>query len=90
MSSILEISMMVLFGFSWPNNIIKSLKNKSTQGKSLAFLILIDLGYVCGIASKLIYGVFLWYVLLFYILNFIMVSIDLFLYFYYSKKERNI
>ena len=39
---ILEILMLVAFGFSWPNNIIVSIKNKSTKGKSLMFLLFID------------------------------------------------
>ncbi len=85
---ILEIAMIVAFGFSWPQNIITSLKNKSTRGKSLAFLILIDTGYVCGILGKLLSGNIVWYVLFFYVLNFIMVSADLCLYFYYRSKER--
>ena len=88
MAQFLEISMIVLFGFSWPNNIITTLKNKSTKGKSLAFLLLIDIGYVCGIAAKLISGNIVWYVLFFYILNFIMVSTDLILYFCYRTKEK--
>ena len=88
LAQILEIIMIVAFGFSWPNNIITSLRNKSTKGKSLAFLLLIDFGYICGIAGKIIGGNFLWYVLFFYILNFVMVSIDLCLYFYYRAKER--
>lgn len=89
MSSVLEIAMIVLFGLSWPNNIIQSLKNKSTKGKSLPFLILIDLGYVCGILGKILAGSFLWYVMFFYVLNFIMVSADLSLYFYYYSKEKS-
>jgi len=88
MTQILEIAMIVLFGLSWPNNIITSLRNKSTKGKSLAFLILIDTGYVCGILAKLISGRIIWYVLFFYVLNFVMVTIDLCLYFYYRNKER--
>ena len=88
MSEILEICMIVAFGFSWPNNIITSLRNKSTKGKSLAFLILIDTGYICGIVSKLLAPSFKWYVMFFYVLNFIMVSIDLCLYFYYRSKEK--
>ena len=88
MAQILEIAMIVAFGLSWPNNIITTLRNKSTKGKSLAFLLLIDFGYVCGIAAKLIAGNPVWYVLFFYVLNFIMVSTDLCLYFYYRKKER--
>lgn len=89
MSEILEICMVVLFGCSWPNNILTTLKNKSTKGKSLAFLLLIDIGYICGIASKLLAGSFKWYVMFFYVLNFIMVTTDLCLYFYYQKKEKH-
>lgn len=87
-AQILEIAMIVAFGFSWPNNIITTYKNKSTKGKSLAFLLLIDTGYVCGIIGKLLSGNIVWYVLFFYVLNFIMVTADLVLYFYYRNKER--
>lgn len=88
MAQVLEIAMMIAFGFSWPNNILITLKNKSTKGKSLAFLLLIDFGYICGIAGKIIGGHFVWYVLFFYILNFVMVTTDLILYFYYRAKEK--
>ena len=88
MSEVLEIVMVVMFGCSWPNNIITTLKNKSTKGKSLAFLLLIDIGYVCGIAAKLLAPSFKWYVMFFYVLNFIMVTTDLSLYFYYRKQEK--
>lgn len=88
MAQILEICMIVAFGLSWPNNILTTLRNKSAKGKSLAFLVLIDIGYVCGIASKIIGGNYVWYVLFFYILNFCMVSTDMALYFYYRHKEK--
>ena len=87
-AQILEIIMIVAFGFSWPNNIITTLKNKSTKGKSLAFLLLIDFGYLCGIVGKILGGNIVWYVMFFYLLNFVMVSIDLCLYFYYKSKEK--
>ncbi len=87
-AQILEIIMIVAFGFSWPNNIITTMKNKSTKGKSLAFLLLIDIGYACGIVGKILGGNIVWYVMFFYVLNFIMVSIDLGLYFYYKSKEK--
>ena len=80
MSEILEIFMIVSFGFSWPMNVIKSYKTRTTKGKSLAFLLLILFGYVCGITSKLIAPTFKWYVLFFYVLNLLMVSTDLLLY----------
>ena len=85
---IFEILMMVAFGFSWPNNIATTLKNKSTKGKSLPFLLLIDTGYLCGIVGKILTLNLVWYVMFFYVLNFIMVTTDICLYFYYYLKEK--
>ena len=81
MSELLEIFMIVSFGFSWPMNVIKSYRARTTKGKSLWFLLLIITGYVFGIAGKLIGGNFKWYVLFFYVLNLVMVLTDLVLYF---------
>ena len=84
---ILEMIMIITFGASWPFNVIKSYKSRTAKGKSLQFLILIDLGYVAGIASKFLNEGYMnnigskWYVLFFYVLNFIMVTADMFLYF---------
>ena len=86
MSEILEIIMIVSFGASWPLNVLKSYRARTTKGKSLAFLCLILFGYVAGITSKLVNDAYMasfaekWYVLFFYVLNFIMVSADLCLY----------
>jgi hypothetical protein len=86
MAEILEIVMIVSFGISWPMNVIKSYKARTTKGKSLAFLLLILFGYVAGIASKFVNEAYMasfatkWYVLVFYIINFIMVSVDLGMY----------
>ena len=77
MSEFLEICMVVSFGISWPLNVMKSYKARTTKGKSLAFLVLIFFGYICGIASKLLAPSFKWYVLFFYVLNFIMGGADL-------------
>jgi len=87
MAELLEITMIVSFGISWPLNVIKSYKARTTKGKSLAFLLLIFFGYIAGITSKLVNPVYMqqigekWYVLFFYCLNFVMVGIDLLLYF---------
>ena len=81
MSEILEIAMVVSFGCSWPLNVMKSYKARTTKGKSLGFLLLIFFGYICGIASKLMAPSFKWYVLFFYVLNFIMVGADLVIYY---------
>ena len=94
MSEILEVIMIVSFGASWPLNVIKSYKAKTTKGKSLAFLCLILFGYVAGIISKLLNEAYMmsfsskWYVLFFYVLNFLMVGTDLCLYFRNYKLEK--
>lgn len=86
MSELLEITMIVSFGASWPLNVIKSYKARTTKGKSLAFLFLIFFGYIAGIASKLVNETYMasigqkWYVLFFYCLNFVMVGADLLMY----------
>ncbi len=83
---LLEIIMVVSFGASWPLNVIKSYKARSTKGKSLGFLCLIFFGYIAGIISKLLNNSYMasfatkWYVLFFYVLNLVMVGIDLILY----------
>ena len=79
-SELMEIGMVVLFGASWPLNVMKSYKSRTIKGKSLAFLILIFIGYILGITAKLTAVNYKWYVLFFYVLNFIMVGIDLILY----------
>lgn len=87
MAEILEIIMIVSFGASWPLNVIKSYKARTTKGKSLAFLCLIFFGYIAGITSKLVNPAYMaafaqkWYVLFFYVLNLVMVGIDLVLYY---------
>lgn len=86
MAEILEVIMIVSFGASWPLNVLKSYKARTTKGKSLAFLLLIFFGYIAGIVSKLVNEAYMadigrkWYVLFFYILNFIMVGADLMMY----------
>lgn len=77
---LMEVYMIVAFGCSWPMNVIKSYKVRTTKGKSLAFLLLIFGGYICGITGKLMAPSFKWYVLFFYVLNFVMVGADLLLY----------
>jgi hypothetical protein len=86
MAEILEIIMIVSFGVSWPVNVVKSYKARTAKGKSMVFLILILFGYVAGITSKFVNEAYMasfaqkWYVLVFYIINFIMVSVDLGMY----------
>lgn len=89
MSELFEVGMIVAFGVSWPMNVMKSIKTKSTKGKSLAFLILIFTGYICGIISKLVAPSFKWYVMFFYVLNLLMVGTDIVLYAINYSRERH-
>ena len=87
MPELFEIIMLVMFGISWPMNIVRSVRAKTAKGKSLLFMLFILVGYIAGIVAKLINPVYLaeidrkWYVLFFYVLNFVMVFVDLCLYF---------
>ena len=86
MAEFLEIVMVVSFGASWPLNVMKSFRARTTKGKSLPFLLLIFFGYIAGLASKVFCYVDPakdnphWYVVFFYVLNLIMVGVDLILY----------
>lgn len=95
MAELFEIIMIVSFGASWPLNVIKSYKARTTKGKSLPFLCLIFFGYIAGIISKFVNEAYMasigdkWYVLFFYVLNLIMVGIDLILYVRNHRLDKN-
>ena len=76
MAELFEVFMVVLFGLSWPLNIIKSIKSRTAKGRSIFFVICVIIGYLCGIISKILSGT-ITYVFIFYCLNLVMVGIDL-------------
>lgn len=80
MNELFETAMVLCFGASWPLSLYKSVTSRTAKGKSLTFECLIWLGYVCGIAGKLLGGN-LTYVFIFYVLNLVMVSVDIGFYF---------
>lgn len=84
---IFECIMLVCFGLSWPISVIKSIRSRSTKGKSVVFIIAIIVGYLSGIAGKIVGGQ-ISYVLTLYCLNLAVVSIDLVLYFINKRHER--
>lgn len=78
--------MVVCFGISWPLNICKLLKSRTAKETSVLFYFFIWIGYIFGITSKCIKmasGIrtagYVWF---FYILNTVMVSIGIALYFW--------
>ena len=50
---VLEAGMLVAFGVSWPVDVMKTLRTRRTEGKSLAFMSLVFVGYVLGMSGKL-------------------------------------
>lgn len=84
MAELFEAFMVICFGISWPLSIYKSYKSRTTHGKSIVFLFFVLTGYVFGISSKLVSSN-ITYVFIFYVSNFLMVSVDIFLYFRNKK-----
>ncbi len=87
MAQILEAAMIICFGISWPVNIAKSLKSKTAKGKSIVFLFFILIGYLCAIAGKIISDKINW-VFWFYVVNTLMVSLDIIIYFNNRKRDK--
>ena len=81
--SVFEVAMLLCFGVSWPISIAKAIRTRAVAGKSPVFMVLIILGYLCGILHKLLFA-FDWVIYL-YLLNMLMVSVDLALYLRFSR-----
>ncbi len=71
--------MLLCFGAAWPASIHKSYTARTAKGKSVVFLVTIIIGYISGVINKLINSPD--YVMYLYMLNLVMVSTDLVLYF---------
>ena len=95
-SIVAEIIMIVLFGVSWPLNIVKAWRGRTAKGTSFLFTFFIALGYVCGIASKLFaaaeIGPSYWtfmraFAFAFYFINLSMVTASICIYFRNKKLD---
>ena len=80
LAELLEATMLICFGLSWPMNAWKSYKARTAKGTSWQFLTLICLGYLCGIAAKVVLGAMNW-VFWIYILNLAFLGINWAIYF---------
>ena len=76
LSQILEFAMLFAFGFSWPFAIVRTYRAKRVDGKSPAFMIIVLVGYACGIAAHLVEGTKLWLCWI-YLVDMALVSTDL-------------
>ena len=84
-----EAGMLICFGISWPIAIAKTLRAKRVEGKSPMFAIIVAIGYASGITHKICFVPYD-YVLWLYVLNFLMVSFDVCLYFYYFNLNKRL
>ena len=81
-----EILMLLCFGSAWPVSIYKSITSRRTGGKSVIFLFIIGTGYIAGTLHKIFYSFDP--VIVLYILNALMVSTDIILYYRNRGLER--
>jgi len=79
--SIFEVIMLVCFGVSWPISIAKSIRTKVVAGKSPLFMGIVCMGYLSGMIHKVLFS-FDWVIIL-YLVNMILIIIDILLYFKY-------
>lgn len=83
--SVFEAGMMVCFGISWPIAVLKTYRCKCVHGKSIHFSMLILLGYMCGIAHKVLDDMD--WVFWLYILNTFFLLVDMYLYWLYRNNK---
>jgi len=81
--SIFETLMLVCFGMSWPISIAKTLRTRAVSGKSPLFMGIVMAGYTSGILHKVFFAPD--WVIVLYIINLMMVAIDLALYLRFSR-----
>ena len=88
----LEAGMLICFGVSWPVDIFKTIRVKRTEGKSLAFMVLVFVGYLSGLSAKFVRtgenNQMLEAVAWLYLLNSIFVAIDIVLFVRFRRTER--
>ena len=84
--SVVESIMLLCGGAAWPFAIARSVRSRSTHGKSLVFLLILIVGYISGIINKILYSNDI--VLYLYILNLAMVSTDALLWVRNRRIER--
>lgn len=88
--------MIFCFGLSWPISIRKSWISRTAKGKSLFFEVFLCIGYIFGIARKILLftaaseplGWLFYLGWFFYVLNFCEISIDIGLYFRNVRLDR--
>lgn len=89
MNSMLEATMLICFGLSWPINTMKAYKARSAKNMSLPFILLIIFGYIAGISAKLLIHQTN-YVLVVYFINLAVVTLNLMVYFRNKRLDESL
>lgn len=87
MSQILEIVMLICFGLSWPMSVVKNIRAKTARTMSLSFTLLIIGGYIAGITAKILSNQ-INFVLVAYLLNLAIVSLNVVVYFINRRYDK--
>lgn len=89
LTQLLETTMLICFGASWPISVIKNIKAKTAKSMSLQFILLIILGYLAGITAKIATNQ-INFVLVVYLINLAFVSVNLVIYFINRKYDKQV
>ncbi|MBR2255568.1 MAG: hypothetical protein IJ856_07180 [Candidatus Methanomethylophilaceae archaeon] len=84
MNGIFDTLMLLCFLAAWPTATLKALRTKSNRGVSLPFMVIIEVGYICGMVNKVVNDS-IDYVIVFYLINFAIVLVNIGLYFWYGR-----
>lgn len=84
--NLFEMLMLLCFATAWPFSIIKQLRTKRTEGKSILFSYIVLSGYVFGFVNKIVMDD-INYVIFFYALDFFLVLFDIILYYRYRPNN---
>lgn len=77
---VFEVIMLLCFAAAWPANIYKAYNARTALGTSLPFMVIIEVGYVCGMLNKVINDD-INYVMAFYVFDFCLVLVGIIVYF---------
>ena len=85
-ANILETLMIVFFGVAWPLNLYRAIRSHTAKDKSILFDYFALSGYLCGVASKILFENFN-LAFYFYFPNIIMVATDIIIYYRNRKLD---
>ena len=93
-SNVFETVMLLCFAAAWPASIYKSWVSRTRKGKSLAFMLIVLVGYMAGITKVLVSHTAI-YMLIPYTVNTTLVACDIVLYYrvgdtFYAEKADSV